>query len=47
MARCAGFASRHGAGNSDANYGVTLEQRGDLMGLGDHGAALEIAIATI
>jgi len=25
-----------GTGNSDANYGVTLEQREDLMGLGDH-----------
>jgi hypothetical protein len=25
-----------GSGNSDANYGVTLEQREDLMGMGDH-----------
>jgi hypothetical protein len=25
-----------GAGNSDANYGTTLDQREDLMGLGDH-----------
>ena len=25
-----------GPGNDDANYGVTLEQREDLMGLGDH-----------
>jgi len=30
-----------GAGNSDANYGVTLEQREDLMGLGDHATARE------
>ena len=26
----------NGAGNSDANYGVTLDQREDLMGMGDH-----------
>jgi hypothetical protein len=25
-----------GAGNSDANYGTTLNQREDLMGMGDH-----------
>ncbi len=26
----------NGEGNSDANYGVTLDQREDLMGMGDH-----------
>jgi hypothetical protein len=26
----------NGRGNSDANYGTTLEQRHDVMGLGDH-----------
>lgn len=26
----------NGAGNSDANYGITLDQREDLMGMGDH-----------
>jgi hypothetical protein len=31
----------NGAGNSDANYGVTLDQREDLMGLGDHLSARE------
>jgi hypothetical protein len=30
-----------GAGNSDANYGITLDQRQDLMGLGDHATARE------
>jgi rhodanese-related sulfurtransferase len=31
----------NGAGNSDANYGLTLDQREDLMGLGDHLSARE------
>ena len=26
----------NGSGNSDSNYGVTLNQREDLMGMGDH-----------
>jgi hypothetical protein len=30
-----------GAGNDDSNYGVTLEQREDLMGLGDHATGRE------
>jgi hypothetical protein len=30
-----------GAGNSDADYGVTLEQREDLMGMGDNVTATE------
>lgn len=28
-----------GQGNSDAHYGVTLEQRQDVMGMGDHASA--------
>jgi hypothetical protein len=31
----------NGAGNSDANYGVTLDQRDDLMGMGDHATGRE------
>jgi hypothetical protein len=30
-----------GAGNSDANYGTTLDQREDLMGMGDHAGPRE------
>jgi hypothetical protein len=29
----------NGAGNDDANYGITLEQREDVMGMGDHATA--------
>lgn len=31
-----GLGHVNGAGNSDANYGTTLEQRDDMMGMGDH-----------
>jgi len=31
----------NGAGNNDANYGITLEQREDLMGMGDHAGPRE------
>lgn len=31
----------NGSGNGDSNYGVTLDQRHDLMGLGDHVTARE------
>jgi hypothetical protein len=31
-----GLQHVNGAGNSDWNYGVTLDQREDLMGMGDH-----------
>lgn len=28
-----------GSGNSDSNYGITLGQRNELMGMGDHATA--------
>jgi hypothetical protein len=28
-----------GRGNADSNYGLTLDQRNDLMGMGDHATA--------
>ena len=31
-----GLGHVNGSGNSDANYGVSLQQREDLMGMGDH-----------
>jgi hypothetical protein len=31
----------NGPGNSDANYGTTLDQREDLMGMGDHATGTE------
>jgi len=34
-----GLQHVNGAGNDDANYGVTLEQREDVMGMGDHATA--------
>lgn len=36
-----GLQHVNGAGNSDANYGVTLDQRQDLMGMGDHAGPRE------
>jgi hypothetical protein len=36
-----GLEHVNGAGNDDANYGVTLDQRDDLMGMGDHVTARE------
>ena len=34
-----GLQHVNGAGNNDSNYGVTLEQREDVMGMGDHATA--------
>jgi hypothetical protein len=28
-----------GRGNADSNYGITLDQRNELMGMGDHATA--------
>jgi hypothetical protein len=36
-----GLPHVNGAGNSNSNYGVTLDQREDLMGVGDHVTARE------
>lgn len=34
-----GLQHVNGSGNADANYGTTLDQRHDLMGMGDHASA--------